>query len=129
MARRSTLELSFEGSARVVGFNLARWESEFQFAPGRRFRFDFAKPQIRLAIELEGITPIDGRRKSRHQTFMGYSEDCSKYNLAAELGGIVLRYTQHHLHVDPAGVFDQIRLVMDRRAAEAVELADGKHID
>ena len=58
--------------------------------PGRRFRFDWAVPELKLAIEYEGIF---GRGRSRHTTQKGYSKDCEKYNLAAIHGWRVLRYT------------------------------------
>ena len=56
---------------------------------GRQFRFDWAIPHIKLAIEYEGIVSS----KSRHTTFTGYSTDCRKYNLAMLNGWNVLRYT------------------------------------
>ena len=55
----------------------------------RRFRFDYAVPEIKLAIEYEGIYSS----KSRHTSKVGYSQDAIKYNMAATLGWTVLRYT------------------------------------
>lgn len=63
---------------------------EFQFDLKRRFRFDFALPDHRIAIEYEGIF---GGGKSRHTTVTGYTKDTEKYNLAAVNGWRVLRYT------------------------------------
>ena len=62
---------------------------EHRFHPKRQWRFDFAWPAIRLAVEVEGVTHNSGR----HQRFEGYSKDCEKYNNAALLGWRVLRYT------------------------------------
>ena len=62
---------------------------EYKFSTSRRFRFDFALLNHKVAIEHEGI--ISG--KSRHTTIKGYSKDCEKYNLAAVEGWKVLRYT------------------------------------
>ena len=63
--------------------------TELQFSEGRRFRFDYAIPSLRIAIEYEGVFS----KKSRHTTVNGFSEDCVKYNLAVSLGWRVLRYT------------------------------------
>lgn len=62
---------------------------EYKFDEERKFRFDFAMPAIKAAIEYEGIFS----RKSRHTTQAGYSKDAEKYNLASSQGWKVLRYT------------------------------------
>ena len=62
---------------------------EFQFHHTRLFRFDWAIPSLKIAIEFEGLMS----KKSRHTTLKGYSEDTRKYNLAAIDGWKVLRYT------------------------------------
>jgi hypothetical protein len=62
---------------------------ELKFGEARRFRFDYAIPSLKIAIEYEGIFS----KKSRHTTVNGFSEDCIKYNLAVGLGWRVLRYT------------------------------------
>ena len=65
------------------------FEIEFRFDEVRRFRFDWAIPSKKIAIEYEGVIS----KKSRHMTIGGYSTDCVKYNLAVGLGWRVLRYT------------------------------------
>jgi very-short-patch-repair endonuclease len=57
---------------------------ELKFHPTRRWRFDFALPSQKLAIEIEG--------RGRHQTVAGTRADCEKYNEAARLGWRVLRF-------------------------------------
>lgn len=68
-------------------------ESEYRFAQPRRWRFDYALVGERIAIEIEGLVFKDGA-KGRHQTIKGYTGDCEKYNTAAILGWLVLRFTQ-----------------------------------
>lgn len=62
---------------------------ELQFHETRKFRFDWAIPSLKLAIEYEGLMS----KKSGHTTISGYSKDCEKYNLAVLNGWKVLRYT------------------------------------
>lgn len=62
---------------------------EHKFHPTRKWRFDWAIPDLKIAIEYEGLHSA----KSRHTTITGFSNDCEKYNAAALLGWIVLRYT------------------------------------
>ena len=64
---------------------------EFRFHPTRKWRFDFAIVEKKIAIEFEG--GVFGGGKSRHTTGKGFTEDAAKYNEAAKLGWKVLRYT------------------------------------
>ncbi len=57
---------------------------EHRFHPMRKWRFDFAWPNLKLAVELDG--------RGRHQTVKGAREDCAKHNAAVILGWRVLRY-------------------------------------
>ena len=66
------------------------FEKEYVFHPTRKWRFDFAIPEKKIAIEYEGVF---GGGKSRHTTVDGYTGDTEKYNEAAKLGWKVLRYT------------------------------------
>jgi hypothetical protein len=81
--------------------------AELAFAKPRQWRFDFAWPELLLAVEVEGGTwSKDG--KSRHTTGSGFAKDCEKYNSAALLGWKVLRFPS-----------DQVR------SGEAVALVKG----
>jgi len=62
---------------------------ELVFSKKRKFRFDIAIPNLKIAIEYEGLNSA----KSGHTTMSGYTSDCTKYNLAQKEGWIVLRYT------------------------------------
>lgn len=69
--------------------NTTGWQREFRFAPPRRWRFDFAWPQQRIALEIEGGTWVGGR----HNRGAGYVNDLEKYNTATLLGWRLLRVT------------------------------------
>lgn len=62
---------------------------ELKFSEKRKFRFDFALPFYKIAIEYDGIVSS----KSRHTSITGFSRDCEKTNLAIVEGWKVLRYT------------------------------------
>ena len=67
---------------------------EYMFAHdelGRKWRADFAWPDLMLLVEVEGGISI--RAKSSHTGREGYTKDCRKYNDAAFLGYAVLRFT------------------------------------
>lgn len=63
--------------------------TEHKFDSMRKFRFDWAIIDLKIAIEYEGIIS----EKSRHTSMDGFSNDCVKYNLAIANGWKVLRYT------------------------------------
>lgn len=62
---------------------------EYRFHPTRKWRFDFAWKEKKLAVEVEGGQYIRGR----HNRPVGYERDCEKYNNAVMLGWKVLRFT------------------------------------
>lgn len=79
---------------------IAGWVNEFRFHPERGWRFDYAFPLLKVAIEVEGLTHKFGR----HQRFQGYTEDCKKYTEASLLGWKLIRVTpqmvRHGLAID-----------------------------
>lgn len=66
---------------------------EFAFDPVRKWRFDFAYPAIKVALEVEGGVHSGGR----HTTGTGFTQDVEKYNAAALAGWLVIRATAAHV--------------------------------
>ena len=62
---------------------------ELKFHPTRRWRFDYAIPRLKIAIEIDGGVWIRGR----HNSPKGYINDMEKFNEAAALGWVVLKFT------------------------------------
>ena len=62
---------------------------EYRFHPTRRWRFDFARPDIRLAIEIDGGVWSGGR----HSGGAGQIKDMEKGNAAVALGWQILHFT------------------------------------
>ena len=62
---------------------------EFIFHPTRKWRFDWAWPVQKIALEIEGGVYSQGR----HVRGKGYENDVRKYNQALLLGWKVLRAT------------------------------------
>ena len=91
---KSGLEQRF--ALQLKAIKAPQWVEQHKFHPTRRWRLDFAWPELSAAIEVEGVVWF-GNKKSRHQTAQGYADDCEKYNEAALLGWRVLRVTQHHI--------------------------------
>ena len=62
---------------------------EHRFHTTRKWRFDFAYPAQKLAIEVEGGVWSGGR----HTRGSGFTKDCEKYNAALMNGWRVYRCT------------------------------------
>ena len=62
---------------------------EYRFHPVRKWRFDYAIPDLKVAIEIDGAVWNYGR----HNRPEGYINDMEKLNTAASMGWLVLRFT------------------------------------
>jgi very-short-patch-repair endonuclease len=71
-----------------LSVNLKGVIKEYRFHQQRRWRIDYAFPEIKLAIEIEGGIWIKGR----HINPMGFKKDMEKYNALVEFGWYLLRY-------------------------------------
>jgi very-short-patch-repair endonuclease len=60
----------------------------------RRWRFDYAIPDIKVAIEIEGGI----WRYGRHNHPVGFSKDCEKYNTATLMGWTIFRLPDSEIH-------------------------------
>lgn len=58
------------------------WVTEYKFHSGRRWRFDYACPVKKIAVEQEGGIWIIGR----HNRGKGFINDMEKYNAATVMG-------------------------------------------
>jgi len=83
--KRSALELTVETFIKRQG--IQEPEVEYRFHPNRRWRFDFAWPEHKIALEVDGGTYSNGR----HTRGAGFHKDCEKLNEAVKLGWRVLR--------------------------------------
>jgi hypothetical protein len=68
------------------GMGLPEPVPEYRFHPGRRWRFDYAWPLVKLALEIDGGVWTQGR----HTRGAGAIEDQAKLSEAAILGWRVL---------------------------------------
>lgn len=98
MARKQTAVDELRWQIRAAGIPPA--ETEYRFHPERAWRFDFAWPADRLAVEVEGgvsHAPVRSRSgktiRGHHVHPEGYESDCIKYNAALLLGWRVIRVT------------------------------------
>lgn len=97
MPKRTTLTIP-----QMLDIHKIEYVEQYKFHPKRKWRFDFAVPSKKVAIEYEGINS----KKSRHTTISGYTEDCEKYSEAAIFGWKVIRVTAQSLVSGVA--YDQI---------------------
>jgi len=73
----------------ILAANLPEPKRQFYFTNERRWRFDFAWPELKIAFECEGGTWSSGG----HVRGPIFEDNCAKYNHAQVLGWIVIRAT------------------------------------
>ena len=104
---KSDLETQFlaiyQEQCRLHHFTQVEPEREYRFHPTRRWRFDFAWPELKVAVEIDGGTWMGGR----HSRGGGQAKSHDKQNAAVCRGWKVLRFTNQHLR-DPWNVFEQL---------------------
>lgn len=93
-------------------------EREHRFHPTRRWRFDFAFPAFKVAVEMEG-------GGGRHHSFAGHHGDCDKYNAATNLGWRILRFTAKHVKQEPDEMVQLILTAIGSSPKASLELTPG----
>ena len=99
----------------LAHYKITGWQAEFRFCPNRRWRFDFAWPTPKVAVEIEGGVWMTGR----HQRARGYLNDCEKYETALMLGWTVYRVPGPWVatpkrHIWRAEMVTNLRRMLDR---------------
>lgn len=98
---------------KLLKFNgIPQPEPEYRFHSTRKWRFDFAWTQTKVALEVEGGAFTRGR----HTRGAGFVKDMEKYSEAAALGWRILRVT-------PSALCTPETLGLIRRALEYKEAA------
>lgn len=80
---------SEELAAQCAMGGLPEPQREYRFHGERRWRFDLAWPELRLAVEVDGGAWVNGR----HNRASGWMRDQEKLNEACVLGWRVLHVT------------------------------------
>ena len=107
MASKSSGERYFAQLCRTL--KMPEPQREYKFHPTRRWRFDFAWPEKKVAVEIEGGVYIDGR----HTRGKGYERDLEKYNAAVTDGWKVFRFTLGMLKRNPIGCMKQVEIAVE----------------
>lgn len=111
----SELEESFLALWKQFG-NGVMPEREYRFLPPRRFRADFAWPEAKLIVELDGYRS--------HVTKHGKQRDCERDRLSVLNGWRVLRYTGADLRLRPVQCCEEIAKALMHRLVLADKLIE-----
>jgi very-short-patch-repair endonuclease len=87
-SKRQTKGQQYAGFFHLLRQLDTRWVEEHRFHQTRRWRFDFARPDLRLAIEIDGGIWTGGR----HSGGQGQIDDMEKSNQAVALGWQILHF-------------------------------------
>lgn len=88
--------------------DLPKPERQFKFHPTRQWQCDFAWPESKVVVEIEGGVYTQGR----HVRPSGFIKDIQKYNALMLAGYRLLRFTPDMISDDPMSVLDQVRRML-----------------
>lgn len=95
---KSSKETKFprkDGYSKIYEMQLGEevW-AEYPFHPTRKWRFDYAIPELKIAIEIDGglFNTYMGKHPGRHSGGVGQREDMEKMNEAAAMGWLVFHF-------------------------------------
>jgi len=108
---KAVIWLHYWNSLHEVHGGRYTWQAEYPFDRhiGRRHRFDWALPDLRIAVE------IDGGQWKAHGGRHGTDKDREKTNIAASMGWLVFRFSEAMLESDPLGCVGQVWLTIQDR--------------
>lgn len=132
------LERAFDTQLRRLGQDLPVPKIQYRFSTKRKFTFDRAFVDYKVAIELEGIytqkmvicqecgAKVRFRKRDGslgkvlhmpgyHQRYGRFKSDKEKYNLAVEENWAVLRFLHDDVYGNPFDMVEQIRRVLYSR--------------
>lgn len=118
-SKKKSTESIFAFQCRAHRLPMFKRDYKFAVDLGRGWMFDFAWPECRVALEVEGlvVTRVNGELRvgGRHVTPVGFKGDCIKYGTAAVLGWAVLRFEQSQV-ADGTAIDMTKKLLMVRSA-------------
>lgn len=103
------LEMAMEGH--LIQHRIDGWVREHKFHPTRKWCFDFAFVEQKVAVEIDGLVHSG---QGGHQTVAGILADAEKAEAAQALGWIIYRVPGPWLADRPAQVIDTLRVLLAR---------------
>lgn len=121
MKEPSDLERAFMHYWRLLASDLPEPVREYAGLKPRRFRFDFAFVEEKIAIECQGGIWTHGR----HSRGNGQTADYIKHNLATEAGWKLIYVTNTMLRDNPQHIVDILRILINNAHEPALRRGDG----
>lgn len=136
--KKDELERAFDTQFKALGSDLPKPTAHYRFHPSRKWEFDRAWAEHLVATEIEGgvygrkivchkcgevqrARKKDGslgaiiRPSYGHASFSRFKTDAEKYNEAAKLGWLVLRFIREDILGDPFSMVETIRFTLEVR--------------
>lgn len=112
---KSEIEAAFLFYARNL--HLPEPVREYKFHPKRKWRFDFAWPDRKVAVECEGGTWLttSGGRSAGHAHPKRFEADCWKHDHAVALGWRVFKVTAGMLDRNPLSFFELLITTLEAK--------------
>lgn len=96
--------------ADIRNAGLEGWKHDYRFHPERRWKMDWAHPELLICAEIEGGIWTGGR----HTQAQGFIKDLEKYEAAQRMGYVVYRCSPDMVKAGRA--IDTIKILIDLRS-------------
>lgn len=107
---RAGAQTELDLAHQLISAGIRGFEREYEFHPERKWRLDFAWPEERLAVEIDGgVHRIKGR----------FSGDVVKHNELNLMGWVLLRFEPGHVRNGHA--LDLIQSALAKRRKDGME--------
>lgn len=103
----SSLESAFHVLAKLAA--LPPYQTEYEFHPSRKWRWDICWPTEKVAVEMDGGIFT---KQASHSSISGILRDMEKHNAATILGWRTLRYSTKDLEERPLQVMDEVKAAL-----------------
>jgi very-short-patch-repair endonuclease len=100
----SSLESAFQTLAKLAA--LPPYQTEYEFHPTRKWRFDVCFVNEKVAVEFEGAV---FKKQGGHKSISGIVRDMAKYNAASLMGFKVLRYHAKDIEDRPLQMIEEVK--------------------
>ena len=117
--KHPNLERQFQLMWDIIGKGYSSPKTQFIFDPIRKWRFDFAWPEFKVAVEIDG--GVFQKKATGHRSIGGIVDSMEKQNAAQLQGWCLLRYHVNDLERRTVQVVEEVKQAIRQRGLPSTQ--------